>query len=136
MFSNPGKLIKTKDDLRDFQRLFGQKRDIRNTIINTINDLASIVAKDELYSNVLKNSEELIKQGKRAVVYPTRLQAIKGLPNQQLITSKNGLQIKSPLGESAYTNPLNGYFTSKKFADALQFAEKIPFDEFAKNAFL
>ena len=131
----PGKLIKTKDDLRDFQRLFGQKRDIRNTIINTINDLASIVAKDELYSNVLKNSEELIKQGKRAVVYPTRLQAIKNLPNQQLITSKNGLQIKSPLGESAYTNPLNGYFTSKKFADALQFAEKIPFDEFAKNAF-
>ena len=129
----PTELFKTSDDLRAFQRFFGQKRDPRNTIINTINDLAGLVAKDQFYTNVAKRSRELAKNGERAVVYPTRIEAIRALPNQKIIANKNGLQIKNPLGESAYTNPLNGFFTSQSFADALNFAEKIPFDSFAKN---
>jgi hypothetical protein len=55
------------------------------------------------------------------------------MPNQNIIADKNGLQIKSPLGEEAYTNPLNGKFTSAPFAEALKFAEKIPFDSLTKN---
>ena len=130
----PSELIKTPADLRNFQRLFGQKRDVRNTIINTINDLSNLVAKDKFYSNVDELSQALIKEGKPAVVYPTRLQALRNLPNQNIIADKNGLQIKSPLGEEAYTNPLNGKFTSVDFAEALKFAEKIPFDSLTKNA--
>jgi hypothetical protein len=131
----PSELIKTPADLRNFQRLFGQKRDVRNTIINTINDLSNLVAKDKFYSNVDELSQVLIKEGKPAVVYPTRLQALRNIPNQNIIADKNGLQIKSPLGEEAYTNPLNGKFTSVDFAEALKFAEKIPFDNLTKNAF-
>ena len=130
----PSELIKTPADLRNFQRLFGQKRDVRNTIINTINDLSNLVAKDRFYSNVDELSQALIKEGKPAVVYPTRLQALRNIPNQNIIADKNGLQIKSPLGEEAYTNPLNGKFTSVDFAEALKFAEKIPFDSLTKNA--
>jgi hypothetical protein len=130
----PSELIKTPADLRNLQRLFGQKRDVRNTIINTINDLSNLVAKDKFYSNVDELSQALIKEGKPAVVYPTRLQALRNIPNQNIIADKNGLQIKSPLGEEAYTNPLNGKFTSVDFAEALKFAEKIPFDSLTKNA--
>ena len=131
----PSELIKTPADLRNFQRLFGQKRDVRNTIINTINDLSNLVAKDKFYSNMDELSQALIKEGRPAIVYPTRLQALRNMPNQNIIADKNGLQIKSPLGEEAYTNPLNGKFTSVPFAEALKFAEKIPFDSLTKNVF-
>ena len=131
----PSELIKTSADLRNLQRLFGQKRDVRNTIINTINDLSNLVAKDKFYSNMDEVSQALIKEGKPAIVYPTRLQALRNMPNQNVIADKNGLQIKSPLGEEAYTNPLNGKFTSVPFAEALKFAEKIPFDNLTKNIF-
>jgi hypothetical protein len=96
--------------------------------------LSNLVAKDKFYSNVDELSQALIKEGKPAVVYPTRLQALRNIPNQNIIADKNGLQIKSPLGEEAYTNPLNGKFTSVDFAEALKFAEKIPFDSLTKNA--
>jgi len=130
----PNELIKTPADLKNLQRLFGQKKDVRNTIINTINDLSSLVAKDKFYSNIDELSQRLIKEGKPAVVYPTRSEALKNLKNQTIITNPNGLQIKSPLGEEAYTNPLNRKFTSVDFEEALKFAEKIPFESLTKNA--
>jgi hypothetical protein len=53
---------------------------------------------------------------KRAIVYNTRLDALKQFPNQKVIADKNGLQLKSPLGEETYTNPLNGKFTTEDWA--------------------
>lgn len=126
-------LIKSEADLRAFQRFYGQKRDLRNTIINTMSDLATLTAKDNFYNTIAKSSDDLIANGERAVVYPTRMQALRGLPNQKIIADKNGLQIKSPLGESVYTNPLNGKFTSQEWKDALTFSEKLITDDFAKN---
>ena len=38
--------------------------------------------------------------------------------------SRNGMQIKSPLAEEIYTNPMNGKFTSTEFEQAIKFAEK------------
>jgi hypothetical protein len=43
----PTTLIQSEKDLRAFQRFFGQKRDLRNTIINTMGDLSALVAKDD-----------------------------------------------------------------------------------------
>ena len=40
--------------------------------------------------------------------------------------SRNGMQIKSPLGEEAYVNPLNGKFTSSEYEAAIKFAEEMP----------
>jgi hypothetical protein len=135
----PNELIKTPADLKNFQRLFGQKKDIkniRNNIINTINDLSSLVAKDKFYSNIDELSQRLIKEGKPAIVYPTRSEALKNLKNQNIIINPKGLQIKSPLGEEAYTNPLNRRFTSVDFEKALKFAEKIPFEGLTKKCFV
>jgi len=131
----PTDLIKTKADLKSFERLFGLKRDIRNSIINVTNDLATLVAKDKFYSNILNVNDDLIKEGKTGIIYPTRLQAVNsGLKYDDIITNKNGLQIKSPLGDEVYSNPLNGKFTSKTLSDALNFSEEILFDELLKKA--
>ena len=129
----PTTLIQSEKDLRAFQRFFGQKRDLRNTIINTMGDLSTLVAKDDFYNNILKESDALIANGERSVIYPTRMEALRNLKGQPIIADKNGLQIKSPLGESVYTNPLNGRFTSQELKDALQFSEKILFDKLAQE---
>lgn len=129
----PTTLIQSEKDLRAFQRFFGQKRDLRNTIINTMSDLSGLVAKNRFYKSIADKSDELIASGQRAIVYPTRMQALRGLPNQKIIADKNGLKIKSPLGESVYTNPLDGRFTSETFKDALNFSEKLITDDLAKS---
>ena len=43
------------------------------------------------------------------------------------------MQIKSRLGEEVYTNPLNGKFTSEEWKAALNFAERLPFENFMKS---
>jgi len=98
-----------------------------------MSDLATVEAKDEFYNLIAKESDQLIKEGKRAVVYPTRFEALKGLPNQKIITNKNGLSIKSPFGDDIYTNPINQRFTSDTFKEALEFAEKNVFEELGRG---
>ncbi len=129
----PTTLIQSEKDLRAFQRFFGQKRDLRNTIINTMSDLSGLVAKNRFYNNIKNKSDELISRGERSIVYPTRMQALRGLPNQKIIADKQGLKLKSNLGESVYTNPLDGYFTSESFKDALNFSERLITDDLAKS---
>jgi hypothetical protein len=128
----PTNLIQSEADLRAFQRFFGLKRDLRNTIINTMSDLSGLVAKNRFYNSILEKSKELTKNGQRAIVYPNRLEAVNNLTNQKIIAG-NGLKLKSPLNQEAYTNPLDGYFTSEGFADALNFSEKLMTDGLAKN---
>jgi len=129
----PTDFVKTESDLRQLQRLFGQKRDLRSTIVNTMQDLGTLAAKDEFYQNMLKTSEDLIKQGERSITYPTRRQAMAAFPNKVVIADPNGLKIQSPLKEDIWTNPINGRFTTTEYADALKFAESILFDDIAKN---
>ena len=133
----PSELFKKESDVRAFQRLFGQKRDLRNTIASTMSDLATLTAKDVFYNNILKLNDDLIKQGRPGIFYSSPTAARSGLRNtiggEDIITTKGGLNVKSPIGEDAYTNPLNGKYTSKPYADALNFSEKILFDELARN---
>jgi hypothetical protein len=133
----PGELFKKESDVRAFQRLFGQKRDLRNTIASTMSDLATLTAKDIFYNNILKLNDDLIKQNRPGIFYSSPTAARSGLRNtiggEDIITTKGGLNVKSPIGEDAYTNPLNGKYTSKPYADALNFSEKILFDELARN---
>jgi hypothetical protein len=132
-----GKFFKTEKDIEAFQKLFGQEKDLRSTIINTMADLATLTAKDEFYNNMLNLNDKLIKEGRPGIFYNTPDEAIDGLRNviggKDIITTKGGLNIKSPIGEDYYTNPLNGKYTSKPYADALNFSEKILFDKLAKD---
>jgi hypothetical protein len=98
-----------------------------------MSDLSSLVAKNRFYNSIKNESDRLIANGERAIVYPSRLQAISNLPNQKIIKDRTGLNITSDLGESVYTNPLNGYFTSEPYADALKFSERLITDSLAKN---
>jgi hypothetical protein len=133
----PSDLFKKEEDVRKFQRLFGQKRDLRNTIASTMSDLATLTSKDTFYNNILKLNDDLIKQKRPGVFYDSPTAARSGLRNviggEDIITTKGGLNIKSPIGEDFYTNPLNGKYTSKPYADALNFSEKVLFDEVARN---
>ena len=65
----PTNLIQSEADLRSFQRFFGLKRDLRNTVINTMSDLSGLVAKNRFYNSILEKSKELTKNGQRAIVY-------------------------------------------------------------------
>jgi len=100
-------------------------------------DLATLTSKDEFYNNMLNLNNQLIKDGRPGIFYNTPTAARTGLRNviggQDIITTKGGLNIKSPIGEDYYTNPLNGKYTSKPYADALNFSEKILFDKLAKD---
>ena len=133
----PSEFFKKEEDVRKFQRLFGQKRDLRNTVISTMSDLATLTAKDTFYNNILKLNDNLIRQKRPGIFYDSPTAARSGLRNtiggEDIITTKGGLNIKSPIGEEVYTNPLNGKYTSKPYADALNFSEKILFDELARN---
>jgi hypothetical protein len=129
----PTDFVKTEADLRQLQRLFGQKRDLRSTIVNTMQDLGTLAAKDEFYQSMVKTSDDMIKQGERAVVYPTRLEAMKAFPNKTVIADPNGLRIQSTLQEDVWANPINGRFTTTEYDDALKFTEKLLMDNIAKN---
>jgi len=55
----PTTLIQSEKRFKIFSKIFGQKRDIRNTIINTMSDLSTLAAKDDFYNGVLQQSKEL-----------------------------------------------------------------------------
>ena len=131
----PGDLIQSRADIDAFRKLFGEVKDARRTIINTMEDLSSVAAKDNFYNNIAKTSDDLIKKGQRGIVYDTPRAARQGLPNRDIILDKNGLQIQSSLAEELYANPLNGKFTSEEWKAALHFAEKMPFDALMKSDF-
>ena len=124
--------IKTKSDLKNLERFFGVTRDPRDTIFNYIHDLGQLAAKDKFYRNIVKASDEARAKGERAILYPTYEEAVRAFPNVEVIASPKGLQITSSLGKD-YVPPVNGYFTRKDFADALQFAEKAPLESLAKS---
>ena len=123
----PTDLITSKQDIKAFRELFGEIKDARRTIVNNMQTMSSITARDKFYNKISAS-------GKIVFDNPTKAQL--NLPNRPGYTdSRFGLQIKSPLGEQFYTNPLNGKFTSKEYEEALKFAEKLPFDSFMKNSF-
>ena len=122
---DPKDLVKSQKDVRAFRELFGEIKDARRTVVNNMQALAGVSARDEFYNTILKNGK---------LVFDTPGVARNALPNREIMRGRNGLQIKSPLGEQVYTNPLNGKFTSQEFADAIQFAEQLPLDGLMKSA--
>jgi len=128
----PTDFVKTEADLRQLQRLFGQKRDLRSTIVNTMQDLGTLTAKDEFYQSMLNTSDDLVKRGERGIAYPTRIEAEKAFPTK-IVIEDPGLKIQSSLQEDVWANPINGRFTTTEYDDALKFTENLLMDNVAKN---
>ena len=135
-----GGLIKTKSDLEAFKKLFGKTKDANKVILNVMEDLGGIAARDNFYNAMKIANKQLLDNGERALFYPNRLQAItafKGAKNQpglkDIITSPSGLKLSANLAEEFYTSPLDGMFTNKVIADAMKFGDKLPLSGITKS---
>ena len=118
-------LITSQKDIKAFRELFGEIKDARRTIVNNMQAMSSISARDKFYNQIAQSGK---------IVFDNPTQAQLNLPNRPGYTmSRNGMQIKSPLGEEFYTNPLNGKFTSSEFEEAIKFAEKLPLEGLMKE---
>ena len=118
-------LITSQKDIKAFRELFGEIKDARRTIVNNMQALSSISARDKFYNQIAQSGK---------IVFDNPSQAQLNLPNRPGYTmSRNGMQIKSPLNEEFYTNPLNGKFTSTEFEEAIKFAEKLPLEPLMKS---
>jgi len=135
-----GGLIQKKSDLDAFKKLFGANQNAERVIVNTMEDLGGIAARDNFYNAMKIASDQLIKNGQRGLVYPNRLQAItafKGAKNQpglrNITKSPNGLKLSANLAEEYYTSPLDGMFTNDVIAKALKFGDKLPLSGITKS---
>jgi hypothetical protein len=127
----PTELIKTRKEFQAFQKYFGARQDPRSAILNVMGDLSEFAAKDRFANNIRNISEGLVKSKQRSIVYNSPLEAErnfnpKGTP-KEWVKEIVQLNMGSRIG-NVYTNPLNGKFTTKEWADALKFQEKLPFE--------
>jgi len=121
----PTDLITGQKDIKAFRELFGEIKDARRTIVNNMQAMSAISARDKFYNKIAQSGK---------IVFDNPTQAQLNLPNRPGYTmSRNGMQIKSPLGEEAYVNPLNGKFTSSEYEAAIKFAEAMPLDGLMKT---
>ena len=117
-----GGLIQTKSDLQAFNNLFGSYNDAKNTIYNVMTDLGEIVARDNFYTSLLKENDLLLKSGERALFYPSYNSALAKLPFQEI---SKPLKLRTKLSDEVYTSPLDGMFTTKNWAEAINVGDQI-----------
>jgi hypothetical protein len=118
-----GGLIQTKSDLAAFNTLFGKYKNAKNTIYNVMTDLADIVARDKFYTQLLKDSERLLKEGGRPLFYKSYNEALKNLPYQEIIRAP--LKLNTRLSDQVYSSPLDGLFTSRTWAESIKQGDEI-----------
>jgi hypothetical protein len=130
-----GGLIQTESDLNAFKKLFGEYRDAQKGIYNVASELAETVARDNFYNQLLADSKRIaaaLKQGNpdilrgqigRPIFFRNYNDAVVNLPNQEI--SKVPLSLKSGLPETIYKSPLDGYFTTVPYAEAIRVGDAV-----------
>ena len=130
-----GGLIQTESDLNAFKKLFGEYRDTQKGIYNVASELAETVARDKFYTQLLADSNRIaaaLKQGNpdvirgqigRPIFFRNYNDAVVNLPNQEI--SKVPLSLKSGLPETIYKSPLDGYFTTVPYAEAIRVGDAV-----------
>ena len=131
-----GGLIQKESDMTAFRKLFGEYRDAKKVIFNVMNDLGSILSRDQFYNRLLKESAASIRKGEPGIFYNTYDDAVMALPaygrpGKAII--KNPLKLKTRLGEEVYTSPLDDKFTTKDWAEAIRLGDEIVQSDIAKN---
>ena len=119
-----------------FRKLFGEYRDAKKVIFNVMNDLGSILARDQFYNRLLKESAASIRKGEPGIFYNTYDEALMALPphgrpGKAII--KNPLKLKTRLGEEVYTSPLDDKFTSKDWAEGIRLGDQIAMSPITKD---
>ncbi len=130
-----GGLIQKESDLTAFKKLFGEYRDAQKGIYNVASELAETVARDKFYTQLLADSNRIaaaLKQGNpdilrgqigRPIFFKNYNDAVVNLPNQEI--SKVPLSLKSGLPETVYKSPLDGYFTTVPYAEAIRVGDAV-----------
>ncbi len=127
-----GGLIQKESDLTAFKKLFGEYKNAQKGIYSVMTDLSEIIARDKFYTNLLKDSQSIAKQLKagadagqigRPIFFKNYNDAVVNLPNQAI--TRAPLSLKTNLPETIYKSPLDGYFTTQPYAEAIRVGDAV-----------
>ena len=129
-----GGLIQKESDLAAFKKLFGEYKNAKNVVYNTMGDLAQILGRDKFYNNLFKENAINIANGGRGIFRKSYDEALQAFPNKEILTSAKGLKLETRLSDEIYTSPLDTLFTTKEWADAIKQGDEILATGLAKSA--
>ena len=95
-------------------------------------ELSETIGRDKFYRELLRDSDDIAKQLKggadpgkvgRPTFFKNYNDAVVGLPNTQII--KTPLSLKTALPETIYKSPLDGYFTTQPYAEAIRVGDAV-----------
>tara|TARA_Y100001938_G_scaffold90774_1_gene124414 strand:- start:639 stop:4832 length:4194 start_codon:yes stop_codon:yes gene_type:complete len=122
-----GGLIQKESDLTAFKKLFGEYKNAQKGIYSVMTDLSEVIARDEFYTNLLKDSQNIAKQLRagadpgqigRPIFFKRYNKAVTELPFQ--VITRQPLNLKTKLPDTIYKSPLDGYFTTQPYAEAIR----------------
>ena len=129
-----GGLIQKESDLAAFKKLFGEYKNAKNIVYNTMGDLAQILGRDKFYNNLFKENAINIANGGRGIFRKSYDEALQAFPNKEILASAKGLKLETRLSDEIYTSPLDTLFTTKEWADAIKQGDEILATGLAKSA--
>ena len=129
-----GGLIQTVSDLTAFKKLFGEYKNAKNVVYNTMGDLAQILGRDKFYNRLFVDNAITIANGGRGIFRKSYDEALQAFPNKEILSSAKGLKLETRLSDEVYTSPLDGLFTTKEWADAIKQGDEILATGLAKSA--
>ena len=127
-----GGLIQKESDLTAFKKLFGEYRNAQKGIYSVMTELAETISRDKFYNQLLKDSDNIAKAIKRGVppaqvgkpiFYKDYDDAVLSLNNQRIISTP--LSLKTALPDTIYKSPLDGYFTTEAYAEAIRVGDAV-----------
>ena len=127
-----GGLIQKESDLTAFKKLFGEYKNAQKGIYSVMTELSEIIARDKFYTNLLKDSQNIAKQLRagadpgqigRPIFFKRYNKAVTELPFQTII--RQPLNLKTKLPETIYKSPLDGYFTTQPYAEAIRVGDAV-----------
>ena len=107
------------------KELLGEQKNPMQTILAGTSRLSLVTRRNEFFDDLVKESDSLIKSGKRGMFYKTEQEAFDALgPNIRKINIDPNKAL-----ESGVTNPLNGKYAIDEIADALELTNKQGIDK-------
>ena len=106
-----------------FRELFGEIKDPRYSIFNAMTKLSSIARTTQFFGDLNLVNNDLVKKGSRGFFYTNKSDAIKNLPNQEIVELDEFLDPFMQSGK--IVNPLKGTFTSKDIAEGIGNANNV-----------
>ena len=96
-----------------FRELFGEIQDPRYSVFNAMTKLSAMARKTQFFGDLLR-ANNAIPKGERRFFYSNKNDAIKELPNQEIVLLDDYLK-----DTPGVINPLKGSFTTKDIAEGI-----------------